>query len=249
MATILFYQNLTDNELANLPKERALPLLPISLSEAHGPHLPLGTDFLIAEKFTLLLAQHLAENNNSAIFLLLPVVPLGVGGIQRPGTLNHEQTLVKNVLYQFGERLVDHGFKQGIMISGHAGKGHLQAMSAAARRLKKQRNFEFLPLTSYLFMDTGLQKMGHLLKQQGDPLPPYDGHAGLWETSVMLHLYPKQVNPIYRTLPPSEDVEQNGYRGNPAGATAQIGERLVTFLLNIARLIAEKHFPFLANGS
>lgn len=240
MSEILLYQNLTDPQISQLNKENAILILPISLMEAHGPHLPLGTDFLIAGKFAQLLAQSIVERYRQLIPVLLPAVPLGVGGIQRPGTLNHDQSLIRNTIVQFGQRLADHGFEKGIVVSGHAGQGHLKAMSSAARKLKGQ--FDFLPLTSYLFLDAGLKKMGDMIRQNGNDLPPYDGHAGLWETSVMMFLHPEQINGEHKNLPVSDDAEANGYRGNPAGANQIIGQRLVNFLLDVALMIIEKHF-------
>ncbi len=240
MSEILLYQNLTDPQIRQLNKERTILILPISLMEAHGPHLPLGTDFMIAGQFARLLAQRMVEKYNQLKPLLLPAVPLGVGGIQRPGTLNHDQSLIRNSIIQFGQRLADHGFERGIVVSGHAGQGHLKAMSAASRKLKGQ--FDFLPLTSYLFLDAGLKKMADMIRQNGSDLPPYDGHAGLWETSVMMYLQPEQINGEHKNLPVSDDAEANGYRGNPAGASKAIGEKLVNFLLEVALMIIEKHF-------
>ena len=242
MSDILYYQNLTDPQISQLNKEHVIVILPISLMEAHGPHLPLGTDFLIAAKFSELLAARLTQFDPQTRALIMPAVPMGVGGINRPGTLAHEQNLIKNTLFQFGRQLADHGFKKGIIVSGHAGKAHLQAMSSAARNLKKQSTFEFLPLTSYLFLDAGLKKMARMIGQSGNDLPPYDGHAGLWETSVMMFLHPEQVDSRHKSLPESDDAEENGYRGNPALANVETGQKLIGFLLDIAQMIVNKHF-------
>jgi len=240
MSKILLYQNLTDPQISQLNKEQAILILPLSLMEAHGPHLPLGTDFIIAGQFAQLLAQKIVSRFKQQTPVLLPAVPLGVGGIERPGTLNHDASLIRNTIIQFGQRLGDHGFEKGIVVSGHAGQRHLKAMSSAARKLKGQ--FDFLPLTSYLFLDTGLKKIAAMIRQTGNDLPPYDGHAGLWETSVMMYLQPEQINGEHRHLPVSNDAEANGYRGNPAGANQAIGEKLVNFLLEVALMIIEKHF-------
>ncbi len=242
MSNILHYAHLTDEQFHQLNKKQTIALLPISLLEAHGPHLPLGTDFLIAEKFSQLLAERLQQKFKELTLLLLPIVPIGAGGIQRSGTLSHEPSLIKNVLVQFGQQLAAYGLQKGIIVSGHAGKDHLKAMSSAARKLKKQSNFEFLPLTSYMFMDAGLNKMGAMLQQKGNPLPPYDGHAGLWETSVMLYLHAHLVKNTHKKLSSSDDAEKFGYRGNPAGAQAQIGQKLIAFLLEFSLVIIEKHF-------
>ncbi|NOX90169.1 MAG: creatininase family protein [Calditrichaeota bacterium] len=247
MPHLSYYQTLTDENISAMDKEKTLVLLPISLLEAHGPHLPLGTDFLIAGRFAQLIGEKIEKNGNGANAVLLPAVPLGAGGIERPGTLNHNGKIIEKVIFEFGERLAEYGFKQGAIVSGHAGKNHLQAMYDAARKLKRKAKFEFLPLTSYLFLDTGMKKMARELesRHQSNPdpqLPEYDGHAGLWETSVMLYLFPELVNKDYLTLPPSSDADQNGYRASKANK--ELGHLLVSFLLEIAFMIMKKHFPF-----
>ncbi len=249
MACVLEFQNLTDEKLLKLEKQRTIAFLPISLLEAHGPHLPLGTDLMIATRFAELLAHEVCKIKNDSTMILLPPVPMGVGGIDRPGTLNHAQNLVEQVIVEFGLKLAQYGIKNGVMISGHAGRDHLQALYNASRKIKRSAEMEFLPLTSYLFMDTGMEKIsGEIKKRQskvGDQLPPYDGHAGQWETSVMKYLYPEQVLKVHATLPHSDDAEATGYRGNPAGANAELGEALIRFLLDVALNIMKNHFSFL----
>ena len=61
MKKILYYEALTDAELMAMDKETAMVILPISLLEAHGPHLPLGTDFLMAGKLAEALAQRIQQ--------------------------------------------------------------------------------------------------------------------------------------------------------------------------------------------
>ena len=42
--------HMTWQELDALDREKAIIVIPIGSVEQHGPHLPLGTDFLLAEK-------------------------------------------------------------------------------------------------------------------------------------------------------------------------------------------------------
>ncbi len=247
MSKILNYTDLTDEELAGLNKEKAVVFLPLSPLEAHGPHLPLGTDFLMAGHLAKVLAERLVRQNTFETALLLPAVPLGAGGIRRTGTIEHGVLLIEQVIVEYGEHLSKYGFKKGIIVSGHAGERHLKAMSNASEVLKGLDLFNFLPLTSYLFSAEGLQRMKTALKDgmkqnsQGT-LPPYDGHAGAWETSMALVFLPELVSENYRKLPVSENVEINGYRGNPALATAELGQELKEFLLRAALAIITEYF-------
>lgn len=246
MPLLLHYAEMTDTELTLLEKETAFVILPISLLEAHGPHLPLGTDFLIAGTLAKALGEKILARQIKEQVVLLPTVPLGAGGITRPGTLNHSEKIIQQTIVEFGEKLKSYGFEQGLIISGHAGQGHLKAMSAATRELKHKYGFEFLPLTSYLFLDAGMKKIGAALKKQRDKdlalsIPPYDGHAGCWETSLALYFFPELVRESYKVLPHSDDADANGYRGNPSQANVALGKRLSEFLIEIAMQIIEAH--------
>ncbi len=239
MQNILRYQTLTDKKIVAMDKTKAVVILPISLLEAHGPHLPLGTDFLIAEELSMALAEKLSEQRLAQPAIVLPVVPLGAGGIQRVGTLNHDELLIEQTIIEFGERLAEYGFGKGVIVSGHGGKKHLKAMSDAADVLQEMGIFNFLPLTSYLFSSKGMDKMKTALRQKSatqssNNLPLYDGHGGCWETSLALHFFPQWVNAAYRRLPESDDAQKNGYRGNPACANAELGKQLKEFLLMAA---------------
>ncbi len=239
MSRILNYTDLTDEELAGLNKEKTVVFLPLSPLEAHGPHLPLGTDFLMAGHLAKVLAERLVRQKTFETALLLPPVPLGAGGIRRTGTIEHGVLLVEQAIVEYGEHLSKYGFKKGIIVSGHAGERHLKAMSEASDVLRAIDRFDFLALTSYLFSEQGMARMKARLKEgftQGQPalLPPYDGHAGCWETSLALVFFPQLVRQKYRSLRPSESAEAHGYRGEPAKANTTIGEHLKEFLVETA---------------
>ena len=58
---VLSLADATTTEIAELPSERSIALLPVGATEAHGPHLPLATDVIIAEAMCRAAAQRLSE--------------------------------------------------------------------------------------------------------------------------------------------------------------------------------------------
>lgn len=66
-----FFARLTSKEIAELPKQNALIILPIGAVEQHGPHLPVFTDSLIAEGILHSACKHLKEEDN--IWILPPI--------------------------------------------------------------------------------------------------------------------------------------------------------------------------------
>src|SRR5688572_28706086 len=57
-----------------LPPDRLIAVLPLGALEAHGPHLPLGTDIVIAEAMARAGAERLARRGFDVV--LLPALPV-----------------------------------------------------------------------------------------------------------------------------------------------------------------------------
>ncbi|MHA1200504.1 MAG: creatininase family protein [Candidatus Heimdallarchaeaceae archaeon] len=104
-------------DIDKLNKETTVFLLPAGSTEQHGPHNPLGTDFLIAEH----VARKSASLSKHAY--CLPTLSIGVASHHRnfAGTLwtsrNTFEQLVKDVINSVNY----HGFKKIIVINGHGG--------------------------------------------------------------------------------------------------------------------------------
>ena len=102
-------------------------LLPVSMTEEHGPHLPLGSDMLQAE--------HVASAVASAVE---GVVASGLAyGVCRPtrnfpGTVSLRfhtfEALVREVL----ARYIEKGARRIAIICGHAVRAHMEALCQAA---------------------------------------------------------------------------------------------------------------------
>jgi creatinine amidohydrolase len=108
---------------------------------------------------------------------------------------------------------------------------------------------------------TQLRAEGHQVAWTGCDFPGGDAHAGRTETSVMLHLTPADVElgaaeagntaPLTALLPQLvaggiRAVAPNGVLGDPAGASAQEGRRLLdaqggTVARRISAFTADRH--------
>ncbi len=104
-------------DIEELDKNTTVFLFPVGSTEQHGPHNPLGTDFLIAE--------HVARKSSSLSenAYCLPTLSIGVASHHRnfPGTLWSSritfEAMVKDVLKSINY----HGFKKIIIVNGHGG--------------------------------------------------------------------------------------------------------------------------------
>ncbi len=122
--------NITWLDVDNYLKSNKLPtaILPVGSVEAHGPHLPLMVDSIIAEA----IANEVGKRIKA---LVLPPLHFGqVWSLRKfPGTLWLENDTLGRVIYEIGSALREHGFKLFIVINGHV--GNAGALKNALRKL------------------------------------------------------------------------------------------------------------------
>jgi creatinine amidohydrolase len=154
--------------------------LPIGSTEQHGPHLPLGTDTIIAERLAAAIAGRVASRHQ---VWLLPALPFGLSleHAWAPGTISlRVVTLAAMVGQLASEYRRATQARRLVIVNGHGGKRAILE-----------------PLMQEITADHGLAvctlHTGSLSAIRPDS-PVADIHAGIGETSLMLHLAPEIVN-------------------------------------------------------
>ncbi len=234
--TWLRWDQMTGEEVRQRVSERRLAILPIGAVEAHGPHLPTGTDNLLA----MAIAERVAEQVGG---ILLPLLPYGqVWSLQDfPGSLSISTETLANLLVELGLSLQRQGVALLAIINGHVGNG--PALQMAARRLHQMRG----PVT-YTFTYPGL---GEIARQvcASEPLPGGYFHADEIETSMVLYVEPEAVRRdrmareeprlppdfLFRPVPWSE-ITQTGVLGDPTQAGPEKGAALLEGI--VERIVA-----------
>jgi creatinine amidohydrolase len=188
--------------------------LPVGATEQHGPHLPLATDTEIA----VTLARRLAASRPDVV--VAPALAYGSSGEHAgfPGTLSVGADVVELTLVEL-IRSAD-AFAGVVVISTHG--GNAQPVQRAVQRLMAEG-----------------RRVQVWWPSADDPT---DAHAGFTETSVLLAARPEVVQagraeagvlrPIEELLPVLRregvmGVSANGVLGDPTGASAEAGERLL----------------------
>jgi creatinine amidohydrolase len=69
------YARLTAPQVSADLSERTILCLPVGSLEQHGPHLPINTDTVLAERFAHCLAQYAAERHDVWV---APPLPFGL---------------------------------------------------------------------------------------------------------------------------------------------------------------------------
>ncbi len=190
--------------------------VPLGSTEQHGPHLPLGTDSAVAVALTERLAAARPD------VLVAPLLPYGSAGEHAgfAGTLSIGTTVLEMVLVELG-RSAD-AFAGVLFVSGHGGNAAPLAAAVAALRAEGRNVLAWAPR-----------------------VPGGDAHAGRTETSLLLALAPGSVRltaaeagdlrPLASVIGELRRggvaaVSGNGVLGDPTGATADEGERLLADL-------------------
>jgi creatinine amidohydrolase len=209
-------------------RENPLVIVPVGALEAHGPHLPLGSDQIQAE----VTAEALAERVDG---LVAPTVAYGTTPSTRkfPGTvalsIAELETHVEGIL----QGLCRTGVRRLLVISGHAERGHMAALREAAdHAMQRHPTSKIVVLSDYDFV----------YELRGKEAPPSDGHAGFLETSRMMALAPHTVGPerpvgVYRHSPfvpgsPTDADWPESVIGDPRSASAEVGARVQGYVLD-----------------
>ncbi len=210
MARVYQYLELTMKELDGLNRERTIIVMSLSPIEAHGPHLPLGTDLLLAEEIGKQYVDIIKEDFPGYQAVILPTLPLGADALPRLGSIGVSAPNLTRILESFGRELAGMGFKFLLLADNHGGPRHLLACERAARRLYKKHGFHLINPFSREFslMMAGdrefLEGSGLKAGECGDI---EDLHAGTNETSLLLATKEEQVRENFRELPQNEAPE------------------------------------------
>jgi creatinine amidohydrolase len=239
------------------PPPRTVAVLPLGAVETHGPHLPLGTDGMIAEG---ILDAAEAADKSSAPTLRLPLLWLGASAehADRPGTLSQEPEDLIAAISHVGEGLAKCGVERIVLFNGHG--GNVAAASIAA--LKLRTRFGMLAASAH-WLDFGLPP---------GLTPPAsattDVHGGWIETSVLMNIAPHLVADDKRSareaVPPASSLfptgninwgwklddlgkGDGGWIGRPDLATPALGKALTDHaaasLLKLLGELAEAAWP------
>ncbi|MBY0160716.1 creatininase family protein [Paenibacillus lautus] len=209
-------------------------ILPIGAVEAHGPHLPLGTDNLLASR----LADKLAERTDSFV---LPTLPYGqVWSLRNfPGSINVSNEALIRLLADIGESIYHQGFRLFIMVNGHL--GNAVALKEAARIL-----YERVPeLKVFYFFYPGTKEITAEVREASAAHGSYM-HADEIETSYMLYLAGEYVDmskaidgaphiPVEADFTPTpwEEMTASAVLGDATLATREKGERIIERSLEV----------------
>ncbi|MFD7817692.1 creatininase family protein [Streptomyces sp. NPDC059785] len=258
------WAELTTEDVAGLAKDRTVVVQPIGAVEQHGPHLPLITDALTAETIARTAVERLGPESGTWV---LPTLHYGKSTehLGRAGTIAMSTTTLQSVCLDLGESLAAGGVRKLVFVNGHGGQPSL--LDVVARDIRHHFGLEvFNIMPSRFALPDGVE----------DP-DPFGIHGGFLETCLVMAIAPGlvrldkavadglAVGELYRAqrhltlegvVPTAwliDDVSASGIVGDPTGADAETGKRLLDHFSGLlAEALTEVRdfaFPLLREGT
>lgn len=242
---------LTWTEVAALSEARPIVLVPIGATEAHGPHLPLGTDVFLSEELAARAQRVLDERGRPS--LIAPSLAYSVTEFGAPfaGTVSLAAPAASALLVGVCCGLVRTGLPRICLVNSHLEAAHVGVLRAAVAEVKARCG------GIVAFPDHTERRWARTLS---DEYKKGNCHAGRYETALLLSTRPELVRrDVAGGLAPNPSdflaavrggagtFGQAGgpeaYFGDPAGATAAEGEDLFGRLVAMVVTTVEETWP------
>ncbi len=231
----------------------ATVVMPFASIEQHGPHLPVEVDTRLV---TSVCREATQEMDN---VLLVPTMWAGFSPHHMgfPGTLTLSLETYTAVVQDLVRSVAAHGYRKVLVVNGHG--GNIPALQACVSSLRQELGIE-LWMVSYFHLGGEIAKLVRKSDIGGM------GHAGEYETAMMLHLRGDLVDmkeavrnpnnpkhplmsrdmhhggPLYRP-PDSNERRPSGITGDATVADAETGAEFfrhtVARLREVVRALAE----------
>jgi creatinine amidohydrolase len=201
-------------------------ILPVGATEQHGPHLPTGTDTILA----CALADRVSARTGAVV---LPPIPIGCSyghGTQIPGTLSLTPEHLTSIVLDVIKWGAHSGMRRVLIINTHY--GNAASLSMASDHLRLQRPDLRIGIVDWWSATDELRSQA--------TMDASDLHANRAETSLMLAVAPHLVHTdlaataddmdrtaelVFRYT--AAELSTNGVTGRPSEATPSIGEDLL----------------------
>lgn len=216
-------------------------VIPISSVEQHGLHLPLCTDFAIANAMAPSVASALGA-------YCLPTIPFGTAREHTGsfGTVSLAPKTLYDLIHDVIRSLHQTGFERFAVVTSHGGNWVLKPAIRELNQMQPRLNIALAD--PYRIAAAQLKGVC--------PTADVELHGGEVETSVMLALDPDAVNMSlatdfvpeitaeyvdYATFP---EVTRDGIWGRPTGATAEKGHRALQVMIDEVAAYCHRVFEY-----
>jgi creatinine amidohydrolase len=235
------WEQLTWPEIEEMVQRRPheVALLPVGATEQHGPHLPTGTDTIIATELSLAVSARTGAP-------VLPALSIGCSfghGTVLPGTLSVPPERLSDLVRDAVEWTAASGIRRVLAVNGHF--GNQAALAVAGDHLRHTHPALRFGVVNWWTVTPALTAE---ITADGE-----DVHANRAETALMMAVAPHQVrleqlaraddpdrtrDLVFRYTAPS--LSRNGVTGRPSEATPELGRRLHEQIVQVMAASVER---------
>lgn len=234
------WEDLTSTQLAArvAADPDCVALIPVGATEQHGPHLPVGTDTIIAAA--------LADAAAGDLAVVLPPIAFGASyfhGTELAGTVAFSGAETAAVAHRVARACVDSGFTRLLFVNGHV--GNAAPLWIACDEFRREVPDGRVGVMQWWDLTADIAA-----RATADAV---DWHANAAETSLMLALRPELVDvdrladaddpdrtagTVFRYA--VQHVSTNGVTGLPSQASKAFGLDLWRDVVAAARAMVER---------
>ncbi len=226
--------DLTWPEVDVAARRGAAVILPVGATEQHGHHMSLSTDAVLAERLALEVAAQLDALVAPPVAYGYRSRPLSGGGEGFPGTVSVSARTLMALVEDVLTGLAASGFRRLVVLNWHYENSNFVYEAAWLAQERAAHTGLRIMVIEAAFSELSPEVMNVLF---GDEFPGWDvEHAGILETSLMLHLRPDLVrfdravddeaerHPPYDVVPtPADFVPRSGTLWKATRASAEKG--------------------------
>ena len=220
---------------AALATRPLIAIIPLGAIEAHGPHLPLGTDVVIAQAMADAGAERLSARGFEVVVLPPLFAAPAPFAAAFAGTIDTAPDATTTIIGGIARSLGHHGARATVIANAHHDPAHVAAIRAAVQQIEREQG---PPL---VFPDLTRRRWASRLTEE---FQSGACHAGRYETSIVMAAAPQTVamermrtlNANLRSLVAAIErgertFEEAGgpdaYFGAPADANAAEGHEII----------------------
>ncbi len=233
------WQDRTFTQLEDLfERGPVVAILPLGAIEAHGPHLPVGTDIWIAEAMARAGAERLGKEGLAAVVLPSLAYAPAPFADRHAGTLSIRPETSDRSARRHRARCRGTRHRLLALVNAHFDPAQVGALRSAVERLQQSGRLRVV------FPDLTRRRLADRL---GEEFRSGACHAGRYESSILLACRPELVDDAARILLPPLPVSlveaarrgektfvdaglDLAYCGDPAAASAEEGRALIAEL-------------------
>lgn len=242
---------LTFKEAQAAVAANAVVLIPIGATEAHGPHLPLGTDVLLSEEVARRTARELASSQTPSVIAPSLAYAVTEFGADFAGTVSLDAATAQGLYVGVMRGLLRAGFRKLCLVNSHLEPAHIEVLRASCAEVERQTG------AKVAFPDQTSRRWARTLS---DEYKRGNCHAGRYETALLLACQPQLVDESLRPTLPENPADLVGamragipdfagaggpraYFGAPAAATVEEGDDIYRRLLAMALTALREAWP------